>query len=101
MSGFFKPAASKMSITLSDEMARETICRTASSSSSGDLPPLSLMLLEELGQNLRGEHFREKDIAIPHQTSQKSFWNRRTRSKWWRGNNWCGWHDLIRCFTPA
>jgi hypothetical protein len=40
MSGFFKPAASKMSITLSDEMARETICRMASSNSSGDfLPP--------------------------------------------------------------
>jgi hypothetical protein len=39
MSGFFKPAASKMSMTLTDEMARDTICRTASSTSSGDLLP--------------------------------------------------------------
>jgi hypothetical protein len=45
MSGFFNPAASKMSMTLSDEIARETICRTAMSNSSGDFPPSSLMLL--------------------------------------------------------
>jgi hypothetical protein len=29
MSGFFNPAAAKMSMTFSEEMARETICRTA------------------------------------------------------------------------
>jgi len=32
-------------MTLSEEMARETICRTASSNSSGDFPLPSLMLL--------------------------------------------------------
>jgi hypothetical protein len=45
MSGFFNPAASKMSMSLSEEMARETICRTACSSYSGDFAPPSLMLL--------------------------------------------------------
>ena len=35
MSGFFNPAASKMSMTLSEEMARETICRTTKSNFSG------------------------------------------------------------------
>ena len=39
----FQPGVSKMSMTLSDEMARETICRTAKSNSSGDFPPPSLM----------------------------------------------------------
>ena len=47
MSGFFSPAAAKMSITSSDETARDTICRIAWSMSSGSRLPLG----DRLGQN--------------------------------------------------
>ena len=44
MSGFFSPAAAKMSTTWSDETAFETSCRTAWSRSSADrcLPAVDL-----------------------------------------------------------
>ena len=44
MSGFSSPATSKMSITSSGASARETICRTALSSSSGLLWPVGVVL---------------------------------------------------------
>ena len=47
MSGFFSPAAAKMSITSSEATARETICRMAWSSSSG----LRRSSLSALGQD--------------------------------------------------
>ena len=39
MSGFLSPAAAKMSTTPSEATARDTICRTASSSSSSVFAP--------------------------------------------------------------